>query len=61
MTIGCMLLGGFTGRCMIDEVGSVITLAMATGFRLLISGWWLLTPKKIERKFVDDEDEQFSK
>lgn len=46
---------------MIDEVGSVITLAMATGFRLLISGWWLLTPKKIERKFVDDEDEQFSK
>ncbi|KAL4078132.1 hypothetical protein V8B97DRAFT_1895139 [Scleroderma yunnanense] len=61
LTIGFMLLGGFAGRCLIDEIGSVFTLAIATGLRLIISGWWLMIPKKIERKFDGEEDEPFSK
>ncbi|KAG6334473.1 hypothetical protein ID866_4621 [Astraeus odoratus] len=60
LTIAFMLLGGFAGRCLIDEIGSVATLAMATGLRVIISGWWLLIPKKIERKH-DGEEEEFRK
>ncbi|KAI6037636.1 hypothetical protein EDC04DRAFT_2133459 [Pisolithus marmoratus] len=47
LTILFMLLGGFSGRCVLDEVGPAITLGIAAGLRLIISGWWLLNREEV--------------
>ncbi|KAI6001575.1 hypothetical protein F5J12DRAFT_723440 [Pisolithus orientalis] len=61
LTILFMLVGGFSGRCTIDQVGPAITLGIAAGLRLVISGSWFLIPKKTERKFDAEDDEGFKK
>lgn len=61
LTIFCMLLGGFSGRCVLDDVGPSITLGIAAGLRLVISGWWLLIPKKTEGEFNGENDDGFRK
>ncbi|KAI6131447.1 hypothetical protein EDD16DRAFT_1469738 [Pisolithus croceorrhizus] len=61
LTIFCMLFGGFSGRCVLDDVGPAFTLGIAAGLRLVISGWWLLIPKKTERKFNGENDDGFQK
>lgn len=46
---------------MLDDVGPSITLGIAAGLRLVISGWWLLIPKKTEGKFNGENDDGFRK
>jgi hypothetical protein len=44
MAIGSLFLGGFVGRCMVDQIGSVCTLGIATGLRVLIALSWVFVP-----------------
>ncbi|KAF9220817.1 hypothetical protein BS17DRAFT_786621 [Gyrodon lividus] len=46
MAIAALFLGGFTGRALLDKIGSASTLGIGTGFRLLITFWWFFVPKK---------------
>lgn len=47
IAILCLFVGGFTGRALIDQIGSAGTLGIGTGIRLLIAVWWLFVPGKV--------------
>lgn len=42
-----IFVGGFTGRCLIDQVGSAGTLGVGTGIRFLIALSWFFVPSKV--------------
>ncbi|KIJ63810.1 hypothetical protein HYDPIDRAFT_112772 [Hydnomerulius pinastri MD-312] len=46
MAILALFIGGFTGRALLDKIGSAGTLGIGTGFRLLITLWWFFVPQK---------------
>lgn len=46
LTIACFVAGGFTGRALLDKIGSANTLGISTGIRLVIAVWWLFVPEK---------------
>jgi len=46
MAITTFFVGGFVGRCMVDQIGSVSTLSIITGLRVLIALSWYLVPSK---------------
>jgi hypothetical protein len=46
MAIATFFVGGFVGRCMVDQIGSVSTLSIITGLRVLIALSWYLVPSK---------------
>ncbi|KAG6331350.1 hypothetical protein ID866_7741 [Astraeus odoratus] len=46
MAILFLFLGGFTGRAILDQIGSAGTLGVGTGLRFVISLWWLFVPAK---------------
>lgn len=50
MAIGSLFIGGFTGRALIDQIGSAGTLGIGAGIRLVISAWWLFVPEKKAKK-----------
>ncbi|KAF8841085.1 hypothetical protein BDN67DRAFT_902103 [Paxillus ammoniavirescens] len=49
MAIVALFLGGFTGRALLDKIGSAGTLGVGTAFRLLIALWWFFIPKKTKQ------------
>ncbi|KAL4068486.1 hypothetical protein V8B97DRAFT_2058722 [Scleroderma yunnanense] len=46
MAILFLFIGGFSGRAILDKIGSAGTLGIGTAVRLLISLWWLFVPAK---------------
>ncbi|KAH7882836.1 hypothetical protein F5I97DRAFT_1900022 [Phlebopus sp. FC_14] len=46
MAIVALFIGGFTGRAILDKIGSAGTLGVATGIRVLIATWWFFVPQK---------------
>lgn len=46
MAILTLFIGGFTGRSLIDKLGSAGTLGIGTGVRFLIALSWYLVPGK---------------
>ncbi|KAI6142641.1 hypothetical protein BKA82DRAFT_4189337 [Pisolithus tinctorius] len=46
MAILFLFIGGFTGRAILDKIGSAGTLGVGTGIRFLITLSWLFVPTK---------------
>lgn len=46
LAIGILFVGGFVGRCLIDQLGSAGALGVGTGFRFLIALSWFFVPGK---------------
>jgi hypothetical protein len=49
VAIVALFVGGFTGRALLDKIGSAGTLGVGTALRLLIALWWFLIPKKTKQ------------
>jgi Protein of unknown function (DUF1275) len=43
---GCLFLGGFSGRALVDSIGASGALGVGTGVRLLIAFGWIFVPGK---------------
>jgi len=44
IAIVSLFLGALSGRSLLDKFGSVGTLGVGTGVRLIITLWWLFVP-----------------
>jgi len=50
LAIASLLLGGFTGRAILDVLGAPATFGLGAGFRVVIALVWLGVPSKVPVK-----------